>query len=279
MNAFGVSESTIRLSVFLGLLLALMFAEALWPRRERILGRSRWWTNLSMVLLGGLTVRLMGALSGLLLAVGAAAWAASNNWGLLNAITAPAWVEILVAVIVLDALVWAQHWAFHRLPLFWRLHRVHHADRDIDVSTALRFHPLEIALSTLIKVAATLLLGPAVVAVVIFEVLLNGCAMFNHANLRLPVAVDRLLRIVLVTPDMHRVHHSVHAREHHANFGFCLALWDRMFGTYVAAPVDGHLGMRIGLPEFQSAGSEQLGWSLRLPWSPHVQEAKSRQTH
>lgn len=268
MDIWGISEPVLRLGVFAAVLLTLVGAEAVWPRRGLLLGRRRWPTNLSILVLGGITVRVLGAISPLLLAVGAATWAQQAGVGLFNVWGIPGWLAALLCVLILDALIWAQHWTFHRVPTLWRLHRVHHADRDFDVTTALRFHPVEIALSMLIKVAAVVVLGAPVLAVVVFEVLLNACAMFNHANLRLPVKLDRVLRMLVVTPDMHRVHHSVHAGEHNRNFGFNLSVWDRWFGTYVAQPRDGHQGMTIGLSQYQQSGPERLGWSLWLPATP-----------
>lgn len=270
MNAvqiLGLPEPTLRLSAFLGILVLMAALEFLAPRRALTLARSRrWTTNLAIVFIDGLFVRLLGALAAPLLAVGAALWATQHGVGLFNAIDAPAWIEFIATLAAFDLLVWAQHWAFHRLPLFWRVHRVHHADRDIDATTALRFPPLEIVASMLIKVVAVLLLGPTALAVVIFEIVLNGCAMFNHANVRLPLTLDHVLRLLIVTPDMHRVHHSVHAGEHHRNFGFNLSIWDRVFGTYVAQPRDGHQGMHIGLPAYQTDGPNSLWWSLKLPF-------------
>ena len=168
---------------------------------------------------------------------------------------------------VLDLVIYAQHVVFHHVPLLWRIHRVHHADRDIDASTALRFHPVEIILSMGIKIAVVMALGAPPAAVIAFEIILNGMAMFNHANLRLPGALDGLLRLAVVTPDMHRVHHSVHMRETNSNFGFNLSLWDRLFGTYRAAPEDGHDRMTIGLAEYQDDRPSQLGFALWLPFT------------
>jgi len=178
----------------------------------------------------------------------------------------PVTVEIIVALVVLDFAIWLQHVLSHRIPLLWRFHQMHHADTDIDVSTALRFHPLEIALSTLYKVAWVLLLGPSAVAVVLFEVILNGCAMFNHANVALPAWLDRIVRRLIVTPDMHRIHHSVLPREHHTNFGFNLSIWDRLLGTYTEQPAAGHVAMRIGLAEHAAADATRLAWCLVLPF-------------
>jgi sterol desaturase/sphingolipid hydroxylase (fatty acid hydroxylase superfamily) len=183
--------------------------------------------------------------------VALAAIATDRGWGLLNQLDWPLWVEVLVAVLVLDLVVYLQHVLFHAVPALWRLHRMHHADTDIDATTGIRFHPLEIILSLGIKLAAVLALGPAAVAVLLFEVLLNGSAMFNHANLALPRRADALLRLVLVTPDMHRVHHSWHRDETDSNYGFCFPWWDRLLGTYRAQPRDGHTGMTIGLTDFR----------------------------
>jgi len=258
-------EGAIRLSVFLGLFILLAAFEALAPRRERRQKQStRWMTNWGITLLNTVALRLM-ALALPLLAVGAAMDAHAQGWGLLNWTEWPVWIEIAVAVIVLDFSIWLQHLITHKVPLLWRLHRVHHADVDIDVSTAIRFHPVEIALSMLLKIGLVYVLGPAAIAVVVFEILLNGTAMFNHANLALPNRVDAVLRTVLVTPDMHRVHHSVHRAEHDSNYGFALSIWDRMFGTYIAQPAKGHKAMDIGL-EWQDARPSTLPWSLGLPF-------------
>ena len=263
----GLSEPVLRLSVFLGVLAALMALEAVLPRRGLHRSRrARWTTNLSIVVLDGLCLRVLGALAAPLLAVGTAIWAQAHCWGLLNQFEAPAWLEVAVALALFDLLIWAQHRVFHRVPWLWRIHRMHHADPDFDATTALRFHPIEILLSMAIKVVAVLLLGPSAVAVVLFEVMLNACAMFNHANLRLPLWLDTPLRRVLVTPDMHRVHHSTRPGEHHNNFGFSLSVWDRWFGTYVAQPRDGHLDMQIGLSDFARERPESLRWCLAIPF-------------
>lgn len=267
MDSYGLSEASLRLIVFLGMFALMASAEAAWPRRPRLFTRStRWPTNLLILTLGGLAVRGMAALSVPLVAVATAAWAAGHGIGLLNVVAVPGWLAIAGSVLLLDLLIWAQHLASHRIPLFWRLHRVHHADRDIDASTALRFHPIEIALSMLVKCAAVLMLGAPVAAVILFEIVLNGMAIFNHANIRLPVSLDRRLRRLLVTPDMHRVHHSIHPGEHHRNFGFNLSIWDRLFSTYRAQPVAGHDQMTIGLAEYQSNAPSHFIWCLVLPF-------------
>ncbi|MDA5093297.1 sterol desaturase family protein [Aliiroseovarius sp. KMU-50] len=259
------NEALIRLIAFLGLLVLFTVMETLVPRRKRVLSRKlRWTTNFSIVVIDTLTARLMAV--GLpLLAVGAALDAAAQGWGLLNLLSLPGWFSVLLAVLILDLAIWFQHMVFHKVPWLWRLHRVHHADRDFDVSTALRFHPIEIAASMLIKIGIVYLIGAPAWGVVLFEVILNGSAMFNHANMRLPLAVDRVLRRVVVTPDMHRVHHSVHRHETDSNYGFFLSIWDRIFGTYTDQPQDGHDEMVIGL-QWQDERPGRLGWSLMLPF-------------
>jgi sterol desaturase/sphingolipid hydroxylase (fatty acid hydroxylase superfamily) len=259
------NELTLRLTVFLGLFALFASAEALAPRKTRSQPRvRRWFTNISLTVLNTLLLRAL-AFGLPLLAVGAAMDANAQGWGLFNALEWPGWLEIAMTVLILDFAIWAQHLVTHKIPLLWRLHRVHHADRDMDVTTAIRFHPVEIALSMLLKIGLVYLLGPAAVAVVLFEVLLNGTAMFNHANIRLPLKVDRIVRSVLVTPDMHRVHHSIHRDEHDSNYGFSLSIWDRMLGTYVAQPKEGHDDMTVGL-RWQDDKPNRLGWSLRLPF-------------
>ena len=259
------NEAVIRLSVFLGLFALFALAETVAPRRERVQPRARRWiTNWSITIANTLILRAL-AIGLPLLAVGAAIDASNNGWGLFNNIGLPLWLEFLLAVLILDLAIWFQHLITHKIPLLWRLHRVHHADRDMDVTTAIRFHPVEIALSMFLKVGLVYLLGPAAWAVIVFEILLNGTAMFNHANIKLPLPVDRLVRLVLVTPDMHRVHHSVHRSEHDSNYGFALSIWDRMFGTYTPQPGEGHEGMTVGL-EWQDDRPSTLAWSLALPF-------------
>lgn len=260
-----IGEVALRLSAFLGLFALFAVLEARAPRRARVVPRrGRWITNLSITVLDTLTLRAMAILLPAL-AVGAALDAQAQGWGLFNRLDGPAWLEILLAVLILDLAIWAQHLVTHKVPLFWRFHRVHHADRDMDVTTAVRFHPVEIAASMGLKIGLVYLLGPAAVAVVLFEVLLNGTALFNHANLALPPGLDRALRRVLVTPDMHRVHHSVRREEHDSNYGFALSVWDRIFGTYRAEAEGGPQGMKVGL-EWQDERPAKLGWSLGLPF-------------
>ncbi len=255
-------EAWIRLSMFLGVLAVMAVAERLAPRRRLIQGYRRWPANLGIVVLNGFIVRLLMPAG----AVGVALWAAEQGWGLLNVVLLPDALAVIVAVILLDLAIYLQHLLVHALPLLWRLHMVHHADRDIDVTTGLRFHPVEILFSMLLKMGVVVLIGVPAISVVVFEVILNGMAMFNHSNVKLPMWLDRAIRTLFVTPDMHRVHHSVIKHETNSNYGFNLSIWDRLFGTYHDQPEKGHLGMTIGLNQFQAAPTEGLIWMLRLPF-------------
>ncbi len=207
-------------------------------------------------------------------AVAAAFYAQQHGLGLLNNVAWPGWVKVIVALLVLDFAIWFQHLVSHKVPIFWRLHQVHHADRDIDVTTAVRFHPVEIALSMLWKIVVVVPLGASPFAVFLFEVILNACATFNHANIALPAWLDWFLRIFIVTPDMHRIHHSVLRTEHNRNYGFNLSLWDGLFRTYLAEPSAGQQGMTIGLNPYQSEAPTRFGWSLWLPFGPQRPVAK-----
>lgn len=268
MHGFlGLSEAALRFAAFASIFVVMALLEVLAPRRDLTAPKGRRWiTNLAIVGIDSLIVRLMAQAAVPIAAVAAALYAEAHGIGLFNALALPAWVEIVAAIVVLDFAIWFQHWAAHQVPVLWRLHQMHHADRDIDVTTAIRFHPIEIALSMVWKIAVVLALGAAPLAVLLFEIILNGCAMFNHANVRLPARLDRALRVVLVTPDMHRVHHSTIAREHNSNYGFNLSIWDRLFGTYTAEPEAGHSGMTIGLPAYQHDGPTRIGWSLLVPF-------------
>ncbi|RMF36021.1 MAG: sterol desaturase family protein [Alphaproteobacteria bacterium] len=262
------NETLIRLSAFFGLFVVFALWEAARPRRARTMPRSRrWLTNWAISIIDTLTLRAM-ALVLPVMATGAALDAAAQGWGLFNRLDWPAWLEILLAVIVLDLAIWAQHLVMHKVPVLWRLHRVHHVDRDFDVTTAIRFHPVEIALSMLIKIGLVYALGAPVIGVIGFAIILNGMAMFNHANIALPRRLDALLRLIVVTPDMHRVHHSVRREEHDSNYGFNLSLWDRLFRTYSPQPAGGHNGMTIGLAGHQDERPASLGWSLMFPFRP-----------
>ena len=261
-SAVLAAEPLIRLGVFVAVLAMLVAGELLAPRRQLTMRRwERWPGNVGIVMIDTLLLRIVFPTA----AVGLALVVEANGWGLLNLVVVPQWVAILVAVIVLDLIIYAQHVLFHAIPVLWRLHRVHHADLDFDVSTGIRFHPLEILLSMVIKLLAVAVLGAPALAVMMFEVLLNATSMFNHSNIRLPAALDARLRRVLVTPDMHRVHHSIVVRETNSNFGFNLPWWDRLFGTYRAQPAAGHEGMTIGLELFRDPGELRLDRMLMQP--------------
>jgi len=237
-------EPAIRLGFFLGVFALIASWERLAPRRALTVSKAlRWGSNLGLVMLNTALLRLLFPLA----AAGMAAFGAAHGWGLLNHFQVPLWLAVPAAVIVMDFCIWLQHVVMHAVPLLWRLHQVHHADPDYDLTTGARFHPLEIALSMLIKFATIVVLGPSVLAVVLFEVLLNATAMFNHGNIRLPASLDRGLRWFLVTPDMHRVHHSVEEDEANTNFGFSLTWWDRLLGTYRAQTRSPQETMVIGL--------------------------------
>jgi sterol desaturase/sphingolipid hydroxylase (fatty acid hydroxylase superfamily) len=275
MQLFGtVSEPVLRLSVFAGVFLAMALLELALPKRDLTAPKTkRWLTNLAIVGLDSLLVRamdlaprLLGSVLIPLAAVATAIWAEGRGIGLFNWLALPAWFEVLAAIIIFDFAIWLQHVASHRIPAIWNFHQVHHADVDIDVTTAIRFHPVEIGLSMLYKMAWVVVLGPAPIAILLFEVILNAGALFSHANVALPAGLDRALRRVIVTPDMHRVHHSVVRREHSSNFGFNLSVWDRLFGTYIDQPAAGHRSMTIGLPEYQNAAPTTLAWSLAVPF-------------
>jgi sterol desaturase/sphingolipid hydroxylase (fatty acid hydroxylase superfamily) len=255
-------EPWIRLGAFAGIFAAMALWEVLAPRRRQSIGRLRRWPgNLGVVLLDTLIVRLAFPTA----AVGVALVAESRGWGLLPILDAPAWLDVVVAVVLLDLAIYLQHVLVHAVPVLWRLHRMHHADLEIDVTTGVRFHPLEIVLSMLIKFAVVGTLGASAVAVLLFEVLLNATSMFSHSNVRLPERLDRVLRWLVVTPDMHRVHHSIERRETDSNFGFNLPWWDRLFGTYRPQPKAGHDGMTIGLPVFRDRGELRLDRMLLQP--------------
>ena len=241
-------EPALRLGAFATILAVMAAWEAFAPRRARSLERRRRWpANFSVVILNTLLVRLLFPVA----AVGVAFSVQTEGWGLLNHFALPFLAALVAGVVLLDLAIYLQHVMFHALPVLWRLHRMHHADLDIDVTTGTRFHPLEIVLSMLIKFAAIAALGVPPLAVFVFEVLLNATSMFNHANVRIPNRVERVLRWMLVTPDMHRVHHSVERDETNSNFGFNLPIWDRLFGTYRAQPRAGHAAMTIGIPDFR----------------------------
>ena len=257
-------EVNIRLGFFFGIFAVMALWEMVAPRRALTLSRTvRWSNNLGLVILNSIMLRLLFPAA----AVGMAAFTAEQGWGILNYYQLPLTLSVVLVVVTMDFIIYLQHVLVHAVPALWRLHRVHHADLDYDVTTGARFHPIEIILSMLIKFATIVVLGPPVVAVVIFEVVLNAMAMFNHGNVRLPLVLDRVLRFLVVTPDMHRVHHSVEDNEANSNFGFNLSIWDRIFGTYIAQPRGGHEGMTIGIHKYREP--RQVSWLpglLALPF-------------
>jgi sterol desaturase/sphingolipid hydroxylase (fatty acid hydroxylase superfamily) len=249
INEFVLAnEKAIRMGVFFGILGVMAVWEILAPRRALTVSKAvRWVSNLGIVFFNSFLVWLIFPV----VAVGMASFASTQGWGIFNYFELPFWLVVIASVVIMDFVIYLQHVMVHAVPALWRLHRVHHADLDFDVTTGARFHPLEIILSMLIKFATIIVLGPPVLAVVIFEVVLNGIAMFNHSNVRLPLGIDRVLRWLVVTPDMHRVHHSVEDDEANSNFGFNLPWWDRLFGTYRDQPRAGHQGMTIGIHKYR----------------------------
>jgi sterol desaturase/sphingolipid hydroxylase (fatty acid hydroxylase superfamily) len=258
-----IADAGVRVSAFVAVFAVMASWEVMAPRRVRSLPRrARWPLNLGLVALNTSLLRIVFPLG----AVGGAIWAGKAGWGLLPVIGAPDWIAIPASVLLLDLATYLQHVAFHRIPVLWRVHRVHHADLDLDVTSGSRFHLVEMVLSMLIKLSVVVALGAPAGAVLVFEVLLNATAMFNHANVGLPGPLDQLLRWMVVTPDMHRVHHSVASDETNSNFGFTATWWDRLFRTYRAAPRDGHLGMTLGLPDLRDPAEQRLHRMLRLPF-------------
>lgn len=264
------NEPLIRMGFFFGILLIMAGWELVAPRRPLTASKSvRWGSNLGIVVLNSVVLRLLFPAA----AVGMAVLAGEQGWGIFNYLETPFWLAVIVSVIALDFVVWLQHVMVHAIPVLWRFHRMHHADLDFDVTTGARFHPVEIILSMLIKFAAIMVLGPPIIAVIIFEVLLNATAMFNHSNIRLPLGLDWVLRWFVVTPDMHRVHHSVEDDEANSNFGFNLPWWDRLFGTYRDQPRGGHEGMTIGIRKYREP--KQVSWlngMLMLPFKGRISD-------
>jgi sterol desaturase/sphingolipid hydroxylase (fatty acid hydroxylase superfamily) len=259
------NEVIIRLGFFFGTFAVIALWELISPKRDLLVSKTvRWANNLGLVFFNSFILRLLFPAA----AVGVAVTAQENNWGLFNLLEAPAWLAVVASIVIMDFIIYLQHVMVHAVPLLWRLHRVHHADLDYDVTTGSRFHTLEIILSMLIKFATIVLLGPPVVAVIIFEVVLNAMAMFNHGNIGLPKALDNILRWFIVTPDMHRVHHSIEDDETNSNFGFNLSWWDRLFGTYRDQPREGHQGMTIGIREFRE--TRQASWITGMLTMPFV---------
>ena len=269
-NLIQEYEILMRLGFFFGVFFIMALWEIIAPRRELILPKLlRWSNNLVLVVMNSLILRLLFPAA----AIGMASFASEQGWGVFNYYEVSFPVAVIASVVIMDAMIYLQHVMVHAVPMLWRLHRVHHADPDFDVTTGARFHPLEIILSMLIKFAVIIVLGPPVMAVFIFEVLLNATAMFNHSNIRLNTSFDKYLRLLVVTPDMHRVHHSVEADETNSNFGFNLPWWDRLFGTYRAQPRAGHKDMTIGIHGFNQP--KQVTWLsgiLTLPFIGKISE-------
>jgi sterol desaturase/sphingolipid hydroxylase (fatty acid hydroxylase superfamily) len=262
-DALLANGTLIRLAVFAGIFAVMAAWEILAPRRRQTIGRGgRWPSNIAIVVLDAVLVRLVFPTT----AVGLALIAEAQGWGLLHTINPPKSVSLLLAVMALDFAIYLQHVLFHAVPALWRLHRMHHADLEFDLTTGARFHPIEILLSMGIKLGVVAALGTPAVAVLVFEVLLNATAMFNHSNVRMPTRLDLALRWIVVTPDMHRVHHSIIARETNSNFGFNLPWWDRLFGTYRDQPAAGHEAMRIGIEQFREPAEQRLDRMLTQPF-------------
>ncbi|MBA7543828.1 hypothetical protein ES705_36169 [subsurface metagenome] len=256
-------EVVIRLGFFFGVFALIAIWEVLAPRRSLTTSKSvRWFSNLAITFLNPVVVRLVSPIMPVTMAL----LAQKSGWGLLNNFALPYWLPVVIGVAVLDLVIYLQHVMFHTVPVLWRLHMMHHADLDFDMTTGLRFHPIEMILSMGIKLSVVVVIGPPALAVLIFEILLNTTSMFNHGNIRLPSSIDRKLRLLVVTPDMHRVHHSVTIRETNSNFGFNLPWWDRLLGTYRDQPAAGHEGMTIGLAQFRDPKRLTFLWMLALPF-------------
>jgi sterol desaturase/sphingolipid hydroxylase (fatty acid hydroxylase superfamily) len=259
----AINEATVRLVAFISVFSAMALWEAAAPRRPRSYSRlTRWPSNLAIVVLNTGLVRILLSAT----AVSLAALGTQRSWGLLNNLPLPSWGRIIISVILLDLAIYLQHIMFHAVPALWRVHRMHHADLDFDVTTGARFHPIEIILSMLIKFGVIAATGASAAGVLVFEVLLNATSMFNHGNVRVPVGLDRYLRWLVVTPDMHRVHHSIVVAETNSNFGFNLPWWDRLLGTYRAQPAAGHEGMTIGIEQFRDGRELWLDRMLLQPF-------------
>lgn len=257
------TEAAVRLIFFAGTFLLVAVLESLAPRRTRTHARSkRWFVNLGLVALNPISVRLLFPV----LPLGLTLMASERQWGVLNNVNLPYWLEAVIGVLALDFTIYLQHVLHHAIPLLWRFHMVHHSDLDFDLTTGVRFHPIEIVVSMAIKLVTIIVVGPPVVSVLVFEVALNGLSMFNHSNIHVPKHLDRLIRSSLVTPDMHRVHHSVTIQETNSNYGFCFSWWDRLLGTYKDQPEHGHLEMTIGLSQFRDETKLNLAGLLALPF-------------
>lgn len=260
-----LNEITFRFGIFLLIFFLVLGLEALFPKRK--LGQKRigrWITNWSLSIINTIGLRIISLI--IPFAATAAAYDASiNRLGLFNNISLPFWSELLITIVILDFVIWFQHFVTHKIPFLWKFHQIHHSDRDMDITTAIRFHPFEILFSMGIKILAVYILGPVVIAVILFEVILNASAILNHANFAIPKPIDKALRLIVVTPDMHRIHHSRVHKEHNTNFGFALSVWDRIFNTYKNEPDGGQSEMQVGL-NWKDDKPTKLSWALLLPF-------------
>ena len=258
------NEAIIRFSFFITVFTACAIWEMIELRKEIYQNKiHRWKTNLAMATLGVIALQILIPVTATLTAI----WAQQNRWGMLNNMEIPQWTAIIITIIILDMAIYWQHVLSHKIPVLWKFHKVHHTDRDLDVSSGVRFHPVEIMLSMIYKCAVIAILGAPPWAVFIFEIALNASAMFTHSNAKLNLNADKIIRKIFVTPDMHRVHHSVRPNETNTNFGFNLSIWDRIFKTYIPQPKDGHKNMKLGLNEYQNNNPTKLTWSLKLPFT------------
>jgi len=263
-------EPQIRITFFFGIFVVMAIWEIKYPRRQLIVSKvTRWINNISLVVLNSVLLRFIFPT----LAVGVSVFATEQQWGILNHYSLPFVLSVFISFVFLDLIIYLQHVLVHAVPALWRLHRVHHSDKDYDLTTGARFHPIEIIISMLIKFSAIIVIGAPVVAVIIFEVVLNTMAMFNHANVKLPTSIDGKIRKLLVTPDMHRVHHSIEDDETNSNFGFNLSIWDRLFGTYRNQPRAGHEDMIIGIRTFtDNKDVVSLPGLLMLPFKGKISD-------
>ena len=258
------NEIGLRIGFFFGVLIIIALWECLRPKLKLRISRNiRWFRNLSLIVLNSIAARLILPFTAASIAI----YAEKNQIGLLNFLSIPLWLTVIVSIVLLDLIIYAQHLASHHFLIFWRLHKIHHIDQDIDVTTGVRFHPVEIIISTLIKCAVVMLLGIPFIAIVMFEIILNATSMFNHGNINLPEKFDEWLRLIIVTPDMHRIHHSIIPTETNSNFGFNLPWWDRLFGTYQSQPQKGHQKMEIGLSEYQDINKTNLLTLIIIPFN------------
>lgn len=268
------NQLVVRLVPFLSILFIMMAVETLFPRRRRTENRAkRTVNNLLLTVVNSLVIKVLPVLS----AVAAASFASQRGWGILNQLEWPVWLEYFIVVVLMDMVIYWQHVASHHVPVLWRLHQVHHADHDLDASSGLRFHPIEISFSMVLKCITVVLMGAPPESVILFEIVLNGCAVFNHSNVKLPIWMDRVLRLFVVTPDMHRVHHSVERDETNSNYGFNIPWWDRLFGTYRAQPRGEHQHLKLGLPEYPDSGQTIPFLSMLLmPWKKQPASVESK---